>query len=429
MGCQTSGGYNVNVRAWFVVGIGSLVFMSNYVDKAVVGVAGPTLLATTHITKIQLGLIFTVFGVAYTFAAPLLCSLADRNGPRRVVAALVTVYGVFTVITGFVTASFGALLAARVFTGVGESASMPAVTGGLRAWVPREARASVQGVLHAFTRVGAALTVPATIFLLTHYGMRAPFALFGAATLLVAGLWLALFRDTPDGTPRRPAPVGEAWRAVLRSKTMWVLSLADFCYFYTVAIYLTWLPTFLVSERHFTLLNVGIYGALPFLGGAAGGLLGGWLCDTLGERSGRMALWRRIVPTVGMVGSVALSLPAAFATDQMRTIVLFTAAFFMLDATVSVFWAIAMDVGGTYASTSAGWMNSWANAGAIVSPLVFGALVQLAHSWTLPFIVASGLMLVGAALVWGIDPDERLDAPAERSGGAAAGLLRVAGSR
>jgi MFS family permease len=412
----------LKVRAWPVVVLGGLVFMSNYIDKAVIGVAGPTLLRTTHITKIQLGLIFTVFGLAYTFAAPLLASLADRNGPRRVVGALVAVYGLFTLVTGFVTTSFGALLAARIVTGAGESASMPAVTGGMRAWVPREARAYVQGILHAFTRVGAAITVPITIFTIARYGIHGPFVLFGIATLIVAGLWLTFFRDTPDGSPRHKPMLREAWSAVLRSKTMWALSLADFCYFYTVAIYLTWLPTFLVGERHFTLLNIGIYGALPFIGGAAGGLVGGWLSDTLGERTGRMGLWRRIVPTVGMLGSVVLSLPAAFATNQIVTIVLFAASFFMLDATVAVFWAIAMDVGGEYASTSAGWMNTWANVGGIVSPLVFGALVQLAHGWTLPFIVASVLMVVGAALVWAIDPDERLDVPSRRRTAAAVGL-------
>jgi len=403
----------LNIRVWSVVLVGGLVFMSNYVDKAVIGVIGPQLLKTTDITKIQLGLIFTIFGLSYTFAQPLLASLADRSGARGVVAGLVGVYGLFTLATGFVTNSFGALLGARLVTGAGESASMPAVTGGLRAWVPREKRAYVQGVLHAFTRVGAALTVPITVVALARYGIHGPFVLFGTATLAVAALWLVVFRDTPNGAPRKPTMVRSAWSAVLRSRTMWALSLADFCYFYTLTIYLTWLPTFLIEERHFTLLKVGIFGALPFIGGGLGGLLGGWISDVLGKRTGDMRFWRRIVPFVGMVGSVALSLPAAFATDQTMTIVLFTASFFMLDATVSVFWAIAMDVGGEIASTSAGWMNTWANVGGIVSPLVFGALVQLTKSWTIPFIVASVLMLVGAGLVWLIDPDERLVADPE----------------
>ena len=220
--------------------------------------------------------------------------------------------------------------------------------------------------------------------------------------------------------------IRSAWTAVFRSRTMWALSLADFCYFYTLTIYLTWLPTFLVDERHFTMLKVGILGALPFVGGALGGLLGGWVSDALGKRTGNMRFWRRIVPFVGMVGSVALSLPAAFATDQTVTIVLFTASFFLLDATVSVFWAIAMDVGGEFASTCAGWMNTWANVGGIVSPLVFGALVQVTRSWTFPFIVASVLMLVGAALVWLIDPDERLVASAEHSQDGIPSYIRAA---
>jgi MFS family permease len=403
------------MRGWLVVLAGGLVFMSNYVDKAVVGVVGPHLLETTEITTFRLGLIFTVFGLSYTFAQPLLATLADRSGPRHVVAGLVAVYGLFTVVTGFVVNSFAGLLAARFVTGAAESASMPAVSGGLRAWVPREKRAYVQGILHAFARVGSAFMVPITVFALTRYGVEGPFVLFGVSTLAVSALWVAVFRDTPSGVPRRPTMLRPAWTAVLRSRTMWALSLADFCYFYTLTIYLTWLPAFLVDERHFTMLKVGILGALPFFGGALGGLVGGWISDAVGRRTGNMRLWRRIVPCVGMVGSVALSLPAAFATDQTMTIVLFTASFFSLDATVSVFWAIAMDVGGEFASTSVGWMNTWANVGGMVSPLVFGALVQATRSWTLPFVVASGLMLVGAVLVWLIDPDERLTGARERS--------------
>jgi MFS family permease len=334
------------------------------------------------------------------------------------VAAMVGWYGLFTIASGVSASSLGALTLMRALTGAGEAASMPAATSGVARWVPKERRALAQGIMHATTRVGAAVTVPAAVACLYAFGIAGPFWVFGLATLIVAVLWLAIYRDPVlDGSPKQRAREGAAvWRAILTSRSFWALCLADFCYFYTVNIYLTWLPTFLVQDRHFTLMRVGIYGFLPFLGGSLGGVAGGYLCDRLGARSGNHRFWRRFIPTCGMVGSVALLLPAVYAPSQMATIALFTCSFFCLDATISVFWAIAMDIGGEYAATTAGWMNTWANVGGVVSPLAFGVLVQASGSWALPFLVASALMLVGAALVWLIDPDFRIAHATERAG-------------
>ncbi|MCL6561484.1 MAG: MFS transporter [Firmicutes bacterium] len=391
---------------WLAIGLGSMVYLTNYTDKVVMSSMGPHVIQAYHFSKIELGVIFTAFALTYTFLQVPIAWWADRTGHRRGVAAMTAFYGVFTVLSGMVASNLGLLTAVRALVGVGEAASMPAVTGGLTKWVPKPMRGLSQGVMHAFTRVGAAITLPVSVFALLAWGIGGPFLVFGAFTLLVSALWYGLFRDR-QLDPAAPT-MRWSWRHVFENQSLWALCLADFCYFYTLTIYLTWLPSFLVLHRHFTLLNVGIWGGLPFLGGALGGLVGGRISDYYGRRTGNMAFWRRIVPCVGMLGSVALLLPAAFSHNQAATIALFTASFFFLDATISVFWAIAMDIGGPYAGTVAGVMNTWANIGGIVSPLVFGILVQWGHSWTLPFLVASALMVVGSILVWWIRPAEPL---------------------
>ncbi|MDQ2801661.1 MAG: MFS transporter [Pseudomonadota bacterium] len=409
-----SGGYR-----WLVVALGSLVFMTNYIDKTVIGVVAPRLLTSLHISKVELGAIFSAFAVSYTVLQPVLSWLADVLGPRAMVTAMVGWYGLFTIGSGLGASNLGALTLMRALTGAGEAASMPATTSGVTRWVPTERRALAQGIMHATTRIGAAMTVPMAVACMYEFGISGPFWVFGLATLVIAALWLTVYRDPPGGSRNRRVRDGAVvWRAILVSRSFWALCLADFCYFYTLTIYITWLPTFLVQDRHFTLMKVGILGFLPFLGGGLGGIVGGYACDHLGARSGSHRFWRRFIPTFGMVASVTLLLPAVYVSSQMATIVLFTCLFFFLDATVSVFWAIAMDIGGEYAATTAGWMNTWANLGGIISPLVFGWLVQASGSWTLPFVVASLLMLGGAAVVWLIDPDLRLALAVEPTGGA-----------
>ncbi|HVY13797.1 MAG TPA: MFS transporter [Rhodopila sp.] len=397
---------------WIVVALGSLVFMTNYTDKTVMGVVAPRLVQAMGINNLQLGVIFSAFGLTYTLLQPLLSWLTDVLGPRALVGGMVGWYGLFTIGSGLGTGNLATLTLMRAMTGAGEAASMPAATSGVARWLPEHHRGLAQGIMHGATRIGAALTVPVTVASIYAFGLTGPFWVFGLATLAIAVMWIAIYRDPLAGSRKHSVQEGgRVWHAILRSRSLWALCLADFCYFYTLTIYITWLPTFLVQDRHFSLMKVGIYGFLPFLGGGLGGLVGGEVSDYFGTKTGNHRFWRRLVPTVGMVGSVALLLPAVYSTNQVATIALFTCSFFCLDATISVFWAIAMDVGGDYASTTAGWMNTWANVGGIISPLVFGALLQSSGNWSLPFLVASTLMLIGAALVWQIDPNDRI-APA-----------------
>ncbi len=137
---------------WLVVALGALVFMTNYIDKTVIGVVGPHLLESLKISKVELGAVFSAFAVTYTLLQPLLSWLTDVLGPRAMVAAMVGWYGLFTVGSGIGASSLGALTLMRALTGAGEAASMPAATSGVARWVPKERRALAQGIMHAATR-------------------------------------------------------------------------------------------------------------------------------------------------------------------------------------------------------------------------------------------------------------------------------------
>jgi MFS family permease len=396
--------------SWIVIGMGALVFMSNYTDKTLMSVVAPHLIASLHISKVEMGVIFSAFAITYTLLQPVLAYGSDLLGARCAVGLMVLWYGAFTILSGVTALNLGALTWMRAATGVGEAASMPAATGGVSPWVPVGRRTLSQGLMHAATRLGAAITVPVSVASIIAFGIGGPFWVFGIATLVIGLGWILIYRAPQAASAQRNRLTHgpELWRAILKCRSMWALCFADFCYFYTLTIYLTWLPTFLIKDHHFTMLKVGIYGFLPFIGGMLGSIAGGMLCDHLSSRTGNPRLWRRLIPSAGMVCSVLLLLPAVYVHSQALTILLFSCSFFFLDATISVFWAIAMDMGGSYASTSAGWMNTWANVGGIISPIAFGVLVQWSGSWDLPFLVASSLMIIGAGSVWLIDTELRL---------------------
>jgi MFS transporter, ACS family, glucarate transporter len=91
--------------------------------------------------------------------------------------------------------------------------------------------------------------------------------------------------------------------------------------------------------------------------------------------------------------------------DAYTAVYCLTGAMFFLECTIGPSWAVPMDVGGKCSGTVSGMMNMAGNIGGALSPIVFGLLVQFG-SWQAPFIVAAGLLILGAA-VWAfwLDPD------------------------
>lgn len=180
---------------------------------------------------------------------------------------------------------------------------------------------------------------------------------------------------------------------------MWALCIGYLCYCWNIWIYLTWLPTYLVDARGFTLLKMGIFASLPLLAGTIGDTLGGWLSDKIWKKTGRGKFSRRVVAMTGLLVAAVFMIPGAL-TDSANMAVFFLAcSLFGLEMAVGVYWAVCLDVGHEYAGTVSGMMNCIGNIGSFGSPLVFGMIVQYTGSWVYPFVVASVLLVI-AALLW-----------------------------
>ncbi|MGC2162779.1 MAG: MFS transporter, partial [Silvibacterium sp.] len=191
----------------------------------------------------------------------------------------------------------------------------------------------------------------------------------------------------------------------LKHPNMWALMCAYFTYLYCLWIFLSWLPSYLVSYRGFTLLEMGFYGAMPLGAGMFGDIFGGWLTDFLLEKTGNVTFARRSVAIMGMLGCGGFILPASLTTNPIIAVWSLTGAMFFLETIIGPSWAVPMDVGGEYSGTVTGMMNMWGQIGGALSPSVFGILVARG-SWIAPFVVASCLLFIGAA-IWAfwIDPE------------------------
>jgi sugar phosphate permease len=334
-----------------------------------------------------------------------------------------------TVATGaaFSSASF---IAVRFLFGVGEAGAFPGATRAMQMWYPRGERGFVQGITHSASRLGAAIAPPLVVLIMISFGWRWVFYLCGALGFVWSIWWYLSYRNLPEdhglvnraelesirGTNQKgelnPPPVDKQlkvpWGTLLRSPNMWAVMCAYFTYVYCLWIFLSWLPSYLVEARHFTLLKVGLLASLPLWAGVIGDTAGGLATDWLLRRTGNTKLARRAVAITGLLGCAVFIVPAAMTADAFVAVYGLTVSMFFLELTIGPSWAVPMDTGGKYSGTVSGMMNMAGNIGGALSPIVFGVLAQLG-SWQAPFIVAAALLIAGSA-VWAfwLDPDKQI---------------------
>jgi sugar phosphate permease len=394
-----------------------LMYFIAYIDRVNISVAAPALRKELGLTPTQLGLIFSAF--AYPYAAMQIVGgwASDRFGPRLVLAVLSLLWAAATILTGL-SWSVASLVLFRVLVGAGEGGAFPTATRAFTAWLPVRERGLAQGITHSFARLGGAVTPPIVLAIVARYGWRDAFYVLGAASLAWTGVWIASFRDTPDqhpwvtrselaeiradgesaGAARGPTP----WRQIV--SRMWLVTVVDFCYGWSLWVFLTWLPSYLTDARGFRLDQIALMTTLPLLGGVVGDTLGGVMSDAIYRRTGDLRLARRALLVVGLGGAFAFILPAIVTGSAIRAVILLGAAFFFLELTNAVLWTLPLDIAGPYAGTAGGIMNTGFGVAGMVSPVAFGVLIERTGHYELPLLISAGLLLAGAFCAMGIDP-------------------------
>jgi sugar phosphate permease len=412
---------------WYILGLISIMYLVTYLDRVNISTAAPEISKEFGFDKITMGVIFSAFVWAYAIFQVPGGWLNDRFGGRPVLATIVAYWSVMTAATAAATGSFS-FIVVRFLFGVGEAGAFPGATRAMQLWFPRQERGLVQGITHSASRLGAAIAPPIVVLIMTTLGWRSVFYICGAVGFFWSLWWYVSYRNLPEehgmvnraeleqirglddkGNVKRAvieqSGASVPWATLLRSPNMWAIMCAYFTYVYCLWIFLSWLPSYLVDFRHFTLLKVGLFASLPLFAGVIGDTVGGLATDWLLKRTGNTKLARRAVAITGLLGCAVFIVPAALTADAYTAVYCLTASLFFLECTIGPSWAVPMDAGGKYSGTVSGMMNMAGNIGGALSPLVFGFLVQYGN-WQAPFIVAASLLVLGAA-VWAfwLDPD------------------------
>ena len=396
-------------------------YMITYMDRVVISSAVPAIQKEFGFSMATMGLILGSFRWAYSFFQIPGGWLGDKFGPRRALAGIVAWWSLFCSLTAGMW-SATSMIVCRFLFGMGEAGAFPIATRSLSRWMLPSERGFAQGITHAGSRLGAAMTPALVAWIVARYGWRVAFVAFGSLGVVWAITWFVYYRDLPsehkgvnpaelalitNSVRARKTGDGVPWRLILTNRQMWLLSSAYFCYGYSLAVYLDWFPKYLNSARGFSLEKMGIYASLPLFAGTLGDIAGGWISDLLAKTGLGLAKARQVVAIIGfLIGSVAI-LGACFSADPTTSVIFSCVAMFGLELTVGVSWAIPLDIGGDYSGSVSAVMNTLGNMGGAVSTTLSGFLVQY-YGWNSTFIAMSVLSLIAAGLFTQIDAEKRI---------------------
>jgi len=395
-----------------------------FLDRVNISVAGSSIEHEYHLDYIKLGWVLSAFSWGYAlFQAPG-GRLADRFGPRRVLALGAVWWAVFTALTAAVPSSFGlaltTLIGVRFLLGVGEAVVYPASNRLVASWIPVRERGIANGVIFAGVGAGSFFAPPLITYLLINWGWRWSFWVSAVIGLAGGIVWFLIARDKPEQHPsvapeeaaliRQGLPVAEAqaskpvtWSAIFRSRDVAAVTASYFCYGYVAYIFFTWFFIYLNAVRGLNLKTSSHYSTLPFLAMAVCSPLGGWTSDKLtssvGKRTGRC-----VVAAVAMFLCTVFLVLAMYATDARVASVVLAGGAGALYLSQSSFWSVSSEMAGVSSGSVSGVMNMGCQiAGALTALLM--PVIAKHYGWNTPFFVAAGLCCLGALLWLFVDID------------------------
>ena len=387
------------------------MYLILYVDRVNISTAAPLIKADLQLTNTQLGLVFSAFAYPYALFQLIGGYFGDKFGPRLTLCVSCLIVCVATAATG-VVGGFVSLFAVRLALGVGEGATFLTATRVMSVWTPERSWGFAQGITHSSARIGNAVTPPLIALLIAYLSWRGSFIVLALLSLVWVLLWMWYFRDVPAAPPlsteelaalpvrsRRGATEPVPWLKLFRR--MLPVTAVDFRYGWTLTLYLIWIPSFFYQN----LMQSALYSATVFLAGVIGDTLGGVVSDRILHRTGDRNAARRNVIVAGLLGCFFFLMPVMLIDDVNVAAISLAAAFFCVELVVAPIWAVPMDIAPKHSGSAGGMMNFGAAFAGIISPFVFGYLVDRTGSWTLPFVGSIGLLLLGAGLAFNMRPD------------------------
>lgn len=387
-------------------------WMLSFLDRMVISVSLPFIGKDLQIDAAAQGAILSAFFAGYALFQIPGGLLADKFGFRRMMAIGITWWSAFTALTGMIM-SYPLMLVCRCLFGIGEGCFPGASWKCIATYFPPKQRATATAIQSTVNTLGPAVASLVAASVIGAFGWRTVFI-----TLAIPGVLVGLYfwkyvkdnpaehgRMTPDELAELEAgeaqssPAGTGGNAAtnfkdfLKKPILWQMVCIWFLFDITFWGFVSWLPSYLMKVRGFSLMQTGVAGSIPFFCGAVGTVAGGWLSDHV--KGQRKWLYIPSALIAGFLLYMTYTVPSADMAVMYQSV----SSFFMFLA-MAAFWGLVMDsIPAAIMGSSSATVNFGGQVAGFISPFVMGYLIQTSGgSFNTAFMFIIAAMLASAVL-------------------------------
>lgn len=395
---------------WVIAAWLTLSTILNVIDKQTLSILAPLLRDQFHLSVQEYSNVVTAFMVSFTVMYTVGGRFVDWVGERIGMAACILWWSVCTMLTALAQGAWS-LGIIRFLLGVGEPGNYPAALRATTRWFPKAERGLPIAFFSSGGAVGNIVAPPMVAGVTLLLGWRAAFLLPGFLGLLWLAGWLAIYRlpaQYPGITREelKQLETGEdaavkgavPWTSLLKNRNVLGLVLSRFVSDPVWYFYLFWIPEYLRRERGFSLTDIGLYGWIPFVAGAIGGMTGGHASDMLIVRGvspararSRILYISACMAPLGMLTSQAHSAATAI---LLIAIMAFVAYSWFINTAAMIPDVVSEKAVGSVL----GLVGSAGSFGGVLFTPVVGFLVSH-YSYASVFVTVGSLHLVGALIL------------------------------
>jgi MFS transporter, ACS family, hexuronate transporter len=406
---------------WWMMGLLMLGSIINYLTRATLAVAAPSVLKDLDITTQQYSWILSAFQFAIMLQ-PLCGYVMDSVGLKLGFAIFAIAWSFISMAHGL-AASWQTLFGLRALLGFAEGSANPAGMKATSEWFPAAERGLAGGFFNMGASLGSMLAAPLVAWAILTHSWQFAFVLTGVIGLAWVALWLAFYQSpsthkalSPEertyilsGQESHLAGEGKpSFSTILAQRNFWGIAIPRFLADPTWGTLTFWLPLYLTTVRGFDLKQIAMFAWLPFLAADLGCMFGGTISIALQKRGVGLINARRTAFTVGALLMMGVAFVGIVDSPYVAVALLSLAGFAHQTLSVTVITMASDLFKRSEVATVAGMAGTCGNAGVLLFSLLMGALVTRI-GYTPFFIGLAALDLLGAAVLWTLVRERRPD--------------------
>lgn len=385
-----------------------IAVLINYADRGTLALAAPIIKTEWGISASRLGVLFSAFFWTYMALQFAVGWLVDRFRVDAVMALGFLIWSLSMAGSGLAV-GFASLLTMRLLLGVGESVMFPAASKLCAQHLPEHSRGLANAMIMAAIRWGSAIGTFAGGLLIAHYGWHNAFLAIGLASLLWLPAWHR-WRPGPPAIPEKHTDAAPGFGAVLRQPSFWGAATGHGCGNYLLYFLISWLPYYLVQERHLSMTSMAGTAGLLYAVDSFSAIIAGTIADRKVRKGENPIAVRKWTMAVGFAISALGLMACAFSGPRTYWWCLLAIGIGSGSGNSASFAVGQTLAGPRVAGRWIGLQNGFANLSGIAGPPITGFLIDRTGHFTAALALTALISVVGGlAWIFGVNNRQQVD--------------------